>query len=153
MQNAKQWYGRSATGKKKLPTSSWQCPFTNFTCSNVSSRTRGGKGCTAKFFFCGQEVALILNEVDRWHPNPCASHAHFLGQNAGICGIRNCTGVCRSFLSMQLQLQILSLSSHRASTTYRNGTCMTSDECGDKSGRASGNCASGYCESNLHLDS
>jgi len=31
-----------------------------------------------------------------------------------------------------------------ASTTYRNGTCMTSDECGDKSGRASGNCASGF---------
>ena len=31
----------------------------------------------------------------------------------------------------------------RASTTYRNGTCMTVDECEDKNGRSSGNCASG----------
>jgi hypothetical protein len=40
-------------------------------------------------------------------------------------------------LSLSLSLCI------SGSTTYRNGTCLTNDECDDKRGRASGNCAAG----------
>ncbi len=102
-----------------------------------------------EYNFSGQDIILFIQsvlDVQRGHfpqrsllvHTRCVSCLHLDNLNTLI------------YYSRQLQNKKTWLKFFRASTS-RNGTCLTSTECTDRSGTIAGNCAAGHGLISLHL--